>query len=247
MSFNEFSPNAHTAALLVNKGLQPRLTPVNDKDYRSILALYEATPALRTLVHEVATGFGLAVLSIGRDGAFFAPDGPDSIFAYRLGDMPSLANQESRALAVLIHVTIGALFYPTAEKLNDEGYNAPPVSEAMTLSSLKSICAEMEAREGKQQLDGIPKELEPGWQSVLVKPETRPEQQRRNNTTLEGLISTVFKQLREKGMLSQLNGPGPALYTANRRYTVQLREVLIERIFALGREVVAKLEDDNHV
>jgi hypothetical protein len=244
MTNSEFSPDAYAAALLINKGLQPRLTPVNDRDYRSILALYDATPAFRVLIQDVAAGLGLSVLSVGRDGAFFAPDGPDSIFAYRLGDMPGLSNPESRALAVLIHVAVGALFYPTSEKLNDETYNAPPVSEALALSSLKSICAELAAREDRGQLEGIPKELEPGWQSILVKPESRPEQQRKNSHTLEGLVSTVFRQLREKGMLSQLNGPGEALYTANRRYTVQLREVLVERIFAIGREVVSG-EDDN--
>lgn len=239
MTHSEFLPDEYTAALLVNKGLQPRLTPVNDKDYRSILALYDATPDFRTKVHKVASGLGLEVLSVNKDGAFFAPDGPDSIFAYRLGDMPGFAHPESRALAVLIHVTVGALFYPTAEKLNDDSYNAPPVSEAMALTALKSICAEIAEREDKSQLEGIPKELEPGWQSVLVKPETRPEQQRRNNSTLEGLIATVFKQLREKGLLNQLSSPGPVLYTANHRYTVQLREVLVERIFAIGREVVS--------
>lgn len=245
MTNSEFLPDAYTASLLVNKGLQSRLTPVNDKDYRSILALYEATPILRALVQDVAAGLGLTVLSVGRDGAFFAPDGPDSLFAFRLGDMPGLANQESRALAVLIHVTVGALFYPTAEKLNDETYNAPPISESMAISSLKSICAEMAEREDRSQLEGIPKELEPGWQSVLVKPESRPDQQRRSSHTLEGLVSTVFRQLREKGLLNQLPGPGEAMYTANRRYTVQLREVLVEKIFAIGREVVSREDEGN--
>jgi len=242
---SDISASAYTAAVLVNKGLQPRLTPSNDKDYRSILALYDANPAFRSLVHDVATGFGLSVLSVSRDGAFFAPDGPDSIFAYRLGDMPSLATQETRALAVLIHVAVAALFYPTTEKLNDDGYNAPPVSEAMALSSLKDICAELASREDRSQLDGIPKELEPGWQSVLTKPEARPEQQRRNNSTLEGLVATVFKQLREKGLLSQLTGPGPVLYTANKRYTVQLRELMVERVFALAREIAQRREHHN--
>lgn len=245
MALNDFSPTAHSAALLINKGLQPRATPLSDKDYRAILALYDSNPTFRTLVDEVATGLGLTVLSISRDGAFFAPDGPDSIFAYRLGDMPSFNSQETRALAVLIHVAIGALFYPTSEKLNDDGYNAPPVSEVMALDSLKDICAEIALREDRAQLDGIPKELEPGWQSVLVKPETRPEAQRRNNTTLEGLVSAVFKQLREKGMLNQLAGPGAAYFTANKRYTVQLRELLVERVFAIGREVVQKQEPGN--
>jgi len=115
----------------------------------------------------------------------------------------------------------------------------------MTISSLKSICAEMAEHEGRSQLEGIPKELEPGWQSVLVKPESRPEQQRRSSHTLEGLVSTVFRQLREKGMLNQLSGPGEVMYTANRRYTVQLREVLVEKIFAIGREVVSREEEGN--
>jgi hypothetical protein len=140
-----------------------------------------------------------------------------------------------------VHITIAALFYATAEKLNDDAYNAPPVSESQTLDALKAICQEFSRRPdaGGQSL---PKELEPGWQSLLAKPESRPEQLRKTSGTLDGLISGVFKQLQDNGLVRLDSDEGSPRYTATWRYTVQLRELIVNAMFQAGREAMSKRE-----
>ncbi|MGN5478197.1 hypothetical protein ACTMU2_18015 [Cupriavidus basilensis] len=112
------------AARLIAKGLQTRLVPANDKEYRDLLALYEAQPTFRELVQEIALGLSLSVLSGTSRGLVLMPADEESRFAFRLGDMRTALTLEEKALVVLVHTAIAAHFYPTGESLDDEMYNA---------------------------------------------------------------------------------------------------------------------------
>lgn len=240
---NPLEPNVRNASSLVCKGLQPGLSPTNDTSYRELLSLYEANQTFRQMVQSVATGLELMTLSVSHKGAIFAPESKASRFALRLQDVKLGMSAEEKALIVLIHVTIAALFYPTAEKLNDDR-DPPPVSEADTLAALKAVCQNLAGR-ALSKGQGLPKELEPGWQCVLAKPESRPESQRRTFGTLEGLISTVFKNLRENGAVRLDSDEGSPRYTATWRYTVQLRELAVSVLFEAGRAALAEWEEKN--
>lgn len=237
----ELEPTAKLAARLVYKGLQPKTVPVNDREYRDLLALYEAHPNFRRMVDDVAIGLELATLSVSSNGAVFVPASADSRFAFRLSDIKLGMSAEEKAQIVLVHIAIAALFYATAEKLNDDAYNAPPVSEAQTVDALKAICQEFSRHSGTDS-QGLPKELELGWQSILAKPESRPEQQRKTTGTLEGLVSAVFKQLQDNGLVRLDSDEGSPRYTATWRYTVQLRELIVNTMFQAGREALAERE-----
>lgn len=230
------------AARLVYKGLQPKLVPVNDKEYRDLIALYEGQPEFRRMVDEVAIGLELSTLSVGPSGAVFMPASADSRFAIRLTDIKAGMSVEEKAQMVLVHVAIAAMFYPTAEKLNDDSYDAPPVSEADTVSALKAICQEFSRRSGEQSAHSLPKELEPGWQSILAKPESRPEQLRKTSSTLDGLVAGVFKQLQDNGLVRLDSDEGSPRYTTAWRYTVQLRELIVNVVFQAAREALAHRE-----
>lgn len=233
------------AGRLVTKGLQPRLVPANDKEYRDLLALYEAQPSFRELVQEIALGLSLSVLSGTSRGLVLMPVDEESRFAFRLGDMRAALTLEEKALVVLIHTAVAAHFYPTGESLDDEMYNAPPVTERQALGALKAICLHLAAR-GNAEAQGLPKELEPGWQSVLLKPEARPEQQRRTTSTLEGLVSMVFRLLQDAGLVRCEDDDGVnSRYTANWRFTVQLREST-SRLFVATREAMAATQEAAH-
>ncbi|WP_432260845.1 hypothetical protein [Cupriavidus sp. TMH.W2] len=234
-----------SAARLVAKGLQARLVPANDKEYRDLLALYEGQPSFRELVQEIALGLSLSVLSGTARGLVLMPVDDESRFAFRLGDMRTALTLEEKALVVLIHTAIAAHFYPTGESLDDEMYNAPPVTERQALGALKLVCQHLAAR-GTAELQGLPKELEPGWQSVLLKPEARPEQQRRTTSTLEGLVSMVFRLLQDAGLVRCEDDDGVnSRYTANWRFTVQLREST-SRLFLATREAMNAEQEKPH-
>ena len=228
MSPNE--PSARAAATLVYKGLQPKLVVSKDKEYRELLTRYESDGAFRSMVQDIAIGMGLQTLAVNPEGAFFAPASNESRFAMRLQDIRLGMAPEEKAIMVLTHVAVAALFYPTAERLNDDSYTPPAVDEAETLSLLKTLCARLAAQTDAQRQD-VPKELEPGWLCVLGKPESRPEQKNRTIGTLEGIIATVFKQLSDHGLIFPQSGEEPVRYLATWKYTIQLRELTVSRIF----------------
>lgn len=229
--------NAKLAAKLIYKGLHPKLVPANDKDYRELINLYEGNPEFRVLVEDIASGLELQGLRICQNGAVFVPASAESKFAFRLADV-KFNTAEEKAQIVLVHIAIAALFYATAEKLNDDAYTAPPVSEASTVDALKTICHEFDKRKREDEAS-LPKELEPGWLSILAKPESRPEQTRKTNATLDGLVSNVFKQLQENGLVRLDSDEGSLRYTATWRYTVQLRELIVNTMFVAGRRALA--------
>lgn len=232
----ESSPR--TAATLLAKGLQVRTVPANDKEYRELLGLYEESPEFRRMVDDIAIGMSLTVLSGSARGLVLMPADENSRFAFRLSDLRSGLQPDEKALIVLIHTAIAAQFYPTGESLDDEMYNAPPVTERQTLLALKHTCQHLAAT-GSAEAQGLPLELELGWRSVLLKPESRPEQQRRSTSTLEGLVALVFRQLHDAGLVRCELDSGPnSRYTANWRLTVQLREST-SRIFHATRRALA--------
>lgn len=240
----ELEPTPKWAARLVYKGLQPKLVPANDKEYRDLLALFEARPEFRSMVDQVAIGLELYGLDISPNGAVFVPASADSRFAFRLSDIKLGMSPEEKAQMVLVHIAIAALFYATAEKLSDDAYAAPPVSEAQTVDALKAICLEFSRRADSETL-GLPKELGPGWQSLLAKPESRPEQLRKTTGTLDGLVSAVFRQLHDNGLVRLDSEEGSPRYTATWRYTVQLRELIVNAMFVAGREALNRGEEGN--
>lgn len=234
-------PSALLAARLVYKGLQPKLVPANDKEYRDLLALYEARAPFRALVEEVAQGLELEILDINPDGAFFVAASLDSRFSFRLGDLTSsVLGLEEKAQFVLILTTIATMFYPTADRLADDSIDPPPATEAETLNVLKTVCHQCQ-RLAKNGDTSLPKELEPGWKSILEKPEARPEAGRRTRTSLDGLVSAVYRELVQHGLvrLDSDEGPSPR-YTATKRFTAQLRANSMHAIFKAARAGVAR-------
>jgi hypothetical protein len=236
---------ARAAATLVYKGLQPKLVVSRDKEYRELLALYESDAVFRSMVQDIAIGMGLQTLAINPEGAFFAPASEDSRFATRLQDVRLGMTPEEKALMVLIHVTVAALFYPTAERLNDDSTSPAAVLESEALGLLKTLCTRL-AKQGEAERKDLPKELEPGWQCVLGKPESRPEQKNRTMYTLEGIVGNVFKQLYDHGFIYPESSEEPVRYLATWKYTIQLRELLVSRIFQAAQAAATHPEHTRH-
>lgn len=235
---SEYRNQAFAVGRLLTKALQPGLTPTNDKEYRALLNTYEADSNFRDIFDSVAQGMDLTPVSVDYRGAVLVPSSADSLFALRLADLrASGLKMEQKALMVLIHLTIAALFFPTAEKLFDDGYDAPPVSERLTASHLRDMAATVAAR-NTELLPDLPRELEPAWQLVLAMPEALPDKKNQSLSTLEGTVSAVFRQLREAGLVRLDAEEESPRYTATWRYIAQLRENTVENLFKAVRHLM---------
>lgn len=230
--------HAENAGRLLSKALDAKRTPANDNDYRELLRHYAGNPDFRDLFNGMTKGLQLMVLSVDEDGAFLAPASSDSPFAVGIGDLRATnLKPEQRALMVLIHMTIAGLFYPTADKLFDETYDAPPVTERQIAVFLRDMCGSVRAAAGSE-LPDYPRELEPAWLLLQGMPEALPDQQRRSINTLEGLIGEVCKQLQDAGLIRQDADEGSPRYGATRRMAAQLRHNSVELMFKSVRQLV---------
>ena len=236
---NPSDGTARHAATLIYKGLQPKLAVSKDKEYRELIALYESDGAFRSMVQDIAVGLGLQTLAVSPEGAFFAPASAESRFAMRLQDIRLGLSAEEKALMVLSHVAVAALFYPTTERLLDETYSPPAVHEREVLSLLKALCQRL-AKASEAERGDLPKELEPGWQCVLGKPESRPDAKNRTLSTLEGMIGTVCRQLVDHGLIFAESNEEPPAYLATWKYTVQLRELAVSRMYLAAQAALAE-------
>lgn len=226
----EFRNNAFAAGKLLTKALQPGLTPLNDKEYRDLLNAYEADGAFREVFDSVAKGMDLTPVSVDYRGAVLVPSSGDSLFALRLSDLRANGlKMEQKALMVLVHLTIAALFFPTAEKLFDDGYDAPPVSERLTAMHLRDMASAVATRNA-ESIGDLPRELEPAWRLVAAMPDTLPDKKNQSLSTLEGTVAAVFKQLRDAGLVRLDAEEESPRYTVTWRYIAQLRENTVENL-----------------
>jgi hypothetical protein len=226
------------AGRLIYKGLQPKLVPHVDNEYRNLLNLYESSPPFRTMVEAVAEGLELEVLDISPDGAFFVASSRESRFALRLADIRTGMPPDEKARVVLIHTAIAAMFFPTADRLNDDSFDPPPVLETDTLNVLKQVCRNFQRLSDSGSVT-LQKELEPGWKSVLEMPETRPDAGRKVRNTLEGSISFVFRDLQDHGFVRLDSDEPSPRWTPTKRYAAHLRRKSVSALFGIARQARA--------
>lgn len=116
------------------------MSPINDSEYRELLALCRADPAFRRYVEDVAAGMELQILDLSEQrGLIVVPASKDSRFAVRLTDIRSGMTPDQKAALVLAHIAISAVFFPTTDGLDDDNYSPPPASVATCRDTLYAL------------------------------------------------------------------------------------------------------------
>lgn len=235
----DFNDIGVAAGRLLTKALQPGSNPVNDKEYRELLTRYEADTAFRTLFYAVAEGLELLPVSVDFRGAVVVPASNRSLFAVRLADLRATGLTAGQKAALLLtHLTIAALYFPSAEKLFDDNYDPPPVSERQVMDSLVAIAGSVGDRAEAEEL-GLPAELEPAWVLLASKQEVPLQGKRRTLSTFEGMVAGVFGQLREAGLVRLEADEESPRYAPSWRYIAQLRESTVAEVFKAVQQLLA--------
>lgn len=105
--------------LLIGCALRPKMRPTAESDYRKVLDRYRADTEFRNAVDGVLDGLDARVLS---DSGFGLVLGVrrESVFAYRLADLPNVSSVTDRLLVGLISVAIAAHAFPTPADFDDD-------------------------------------------------------------------------------------------------------------------------------
>jgi hypothetical protein len=237
---NPIQPTVRNAARLTYKALHPTLSPVNDPEYRELLALYRSDTGFQTQVQDVATGLELMVLDATDRGLIVVPTSRDSKFAIRMQDIRQQMTVEQRAALVLAHVAIAAVFFPTTAGLEDDNYTPPPSSVAQCRDALHALARRMKDA-GSVSNEAATPELTPGWELIAAMPVALPGAQRASPNSVVGLVKMALSNMQQSGLVRldhDAEDDASQTYTPTYRLRVQLRELAMRRLFDLAQAVV---------
>lgn len=230
-------PTTRHAAKLVYKSLVTSITPLNDLEYRQLLAAYRAYPAFSEQVHAIAEGLELLVLDVSERGLVVVPATKESKFALRMLDFRTALNSSQKAALVLAHVAVAATFFPTAQSLEDDAIFPPPASVADFRDLLLALAKRLK-EVGNDEVE-LPQSLELGWELICSLPVSRPGDSRANVATVVGFLSTALKEMVNGGLVRPVRGSdddSAVTYTPTNRFRVQLRELSMRRLFELAQQ-----------
>jgi len=235
-------PSVRNASRLIYKALHPSLSPINDSDYRELLALFRGDTEFRRHSEDIAIGMQLQILEASEmRGLIVVPASRESRFAVRLSDIRSTGmDVPQKAALVLAHITIAAVFFPTTDALDDDSYTAPPATIATCRDTLYGLAKRLQ--EASELPPDIPVELAPGWKAICAMPEAMREGQRASTSSGAGVVKLALNQMTANGLIRLDRGEedeASAAYTATHRLRVQLRELALRRLFEMAQMTVA--------
>lgn len=237
---NTPEPTVRNAARLAYKALHTSLSPINDSEYRELLALYRADPMFYRHVQDVALGMELNILDASEQrGLIVVPASRESKFAVRLSDIRSGMGLEQKASLVLAHVAVAAVFFPTTDGLDDDNYSPPPASVGTCRDTLHALSRRL--KEASDLPMDIPPELAPGWEAVSAMPVAIPAGQRASVASVVGVVKLALNQMAQNGLVRldrEADEDAAVTYTATHRLRVQLRELALRRLYEMAQLAV---------
>lgn len=227
---------AREAARLITKALQPGLVPVNDPEYRELLARYRGDVDFAATVDEVCSGLELIVLDVSERGLIIAPASRESRFSLRLTDLRQSLDNNQKIALLLAHLAVSAVFYPTTSALEDEAVIPLPASVARIRDTLLALAARLAESPPPDDADETGEALRPGWELLRRLPVVNPKAERASASSVEGFVRLALNHMREYRLVRlerENEDSSQTLYTPTHRLRVHLRELTWPRLFAL--------------
>lgn len=232
------SPQA--AGRLLYKALHTTLSPLNDSEYRELLALYRADQTFAGDVQNIAEGMELAILDVSERGLVVVPASRESRFALKMSDIRTGLDAKQKAALLMAHVAVAATFFPTTDGLDDDNFVPPPSSVADFRDTLHALAKNLQATAGT--LPDIPAELAPGWDYIASLAVVVPASQRASINSVVGFIKLALKHMREGGLVRldrETEDEDNETYTPTMRLRVQLRELALRRLFDIAQSAAS--------
>ena len=224
------------AARLIQWGLQPRIRPIQNAEYRELIREYLNRSDFRDVVAEMSDGLGLYVLNnVSEHGIVLSPT-EGSVFWMKSSDFrPGNSSADLRLIDGLVEITIAATVFPRARDLEDDvNRPRPPVTIEEIDESLRAICARLKEEFANEDpnMSDVRVGLYDAWrvydgmQSVR---ETKDGREARNTTTR--IIRFNLDRLKEFGCFTETRYAGKQAWQPTRRYNVLVQDLVGSRLF----------------
>ena len=223
------------AAALLQWGLQPRIRPIQNAEYRELIREYLNRSEFRDVVAEMSDGLGLYVLNVSEHGIVLSPR-EGSVFWMKSSELrPSNSSADARLLDGLVEITIAATVFPRARDLEDDiNRPRPPVTVDEIDDSLRAICARLkeEFAEVDPNMDDIRTGLYDAWRvydNTLASRKTEDGRESRSSTLR--IIRYNLERLKEFGCFTETRYAGKEAWQPTRRYNVLVQELAASRLY----------------
>lgn len=248
------------ASRLVYKGLQPRISPEKDPEYKELCRLCLSSREFSDTVDAIAEGLSLTVVYVSDRGIILTPSSTESRFAMGLteyrkeleGDQDTEDREKltRRGLIALVQIAIAATFYPTAEALDDDDYDA---GHSASLTDIHQVLVSMSERISKETEDEelIAPSVLKASTVVLSLPEARPDGKIPTLKSRYGAIQIVLNQLVQSGLVHLQETSDGKRYNPMFRYQQLLRRRANGRLFeichSLAEEANQEIREEKNV
>ncbi len=223
------------AATLIQWGLQPRVRPIQNAEYRELIREYLNRSEFRDVVAEMSDGLGLYVLNVSEHGIVLSPR-EGSVFWMKSSELrPSNSSADARLLDGLIEITIAATVFPRARDLEDD-INRPrlPVTVDEVDDSLRAICSRLkeEFAEVDPDMDDVRTGLYDAWRVYDNTLSTRVNVDgKESRSSTRRIIKYNLERLKEFGCFTETRYAGKEAWQPTRRYNVLVQELAASRLF----------------
>ncbi len=230
------------AARVISIALNPKASPMQNRDYARLLRLMSDEPEFRQLVKDIADGLGLRIYYADDYACVLGIRDRDSRYALKLGDLREhFGGEDTAALIILMTVVIVA-FFPSVESLEDEDFlNNEFIPLGGLVDILNQYLAAAAARAGTED-EGPEQMLARGWRYLDRLPVRKPDEQRINKKSREGLLRHVLNFYQEHDFVTLREEEDQLRITPKKRMRIHARELLGNQLFTYLMELGEKTE-----
>ncbi len=218
------------AARLIYKGLRPRLSALQDPEYARLLDHYDASPEFRFELERLAAMMDLVVIHSDARKIILRPEGEESLFAMRLGDIRQNASDLDRNLLVLILIAVGAVFFRTGGDLTARGDHDPEFTAEQIEEIITELCVKLQ-EENPGDPDRREAQFVEVWRRLLAKPRRTATDQRASMRSRLSMVNLVIGRMVEYDMLVENRAGEVPSYVPTERFRQQLQDVLEDEIY----------------
>jgi len=191
------------AGRLIQFGLQPRLYPGQDREYKDLISRFRLDLEFDETVRSIAEGLGLEVAAASDLGFFLAAQ-PGSVFAYTLGsfrrERGTAASVDDRLLHGLAMVAIVAYFYPNARDIEQAETHSATARDVDRF--LRGVCEDLKRKHDDSDVLVDQPEFEQAWHLYLRQPEAveTPDKRRAQRGAL-AIFDRCLSLLDDRGLV----------------------------------------------
>lgn len=211
--------------LLIGCALRPKIRPGADSDYRTLLGRYRTDVEFRNAVDSVLDGLDAQVLSDSDLGLVLGVR-RESVFAYRVSDLPNVGTVHDRLLVGLVSVAVAAYAFPTPADFDDVRVRWVSVDEIERF--VRDMCDRLKRSPDQETREE--ESFEEAWRSYdRLSPGYKADKgrgkARRSPASSTYWVAHVLTWMVDQGLARVAPTRGPEVYQLLERFRIQASEL----------------------